>query len=115
MLRITNGEEFTGDVATLMPGILLDLQSRGQLAAGLSTYNPDRAQIIDTYKETGTVGEAFRMSRPEKFEAILGEYAGPAAIGHTRYATSGGDDSRYGQPFERHHGRMSAPPRSRFL
>ena len=31
------------------------------------------------------------------------EYAGRAAIGHVRYATSGHEDRSYAQPFERHH------------
>ncbi len=31
------------------------------------------------------------------------QYAGPAAIGHVRYATCGQDDRSYAQPFERHH------------
>jgi len=99
--RVTNG-----DVAPLMPSMLLDLQNRGQLAAGMSTFNPGRAQILDTYKEVGTVIEAFCMSHPGKSTAILREYSGRAAIGHTRYATCGLDDSRYAQPFERHHGRL---------
>ena len=86
--------------------MLLDVQNRGQLAAGLSSYNPERAQILDTYKDVGTVIEAFRMSHPDKHRAILSEYSGLAAIGHTRYATSGQDDVRYAQPFERHHGRL---------
>ena len=29
-----------GNVAPLMPRMLLDLQNRGQLAAGISTYSP---------------------------------------------------------------------------
>jgi len=95
-----------GDVAPLMPGMLLDVQNRGQLAAGMSTYNPDRPQLLDTYKAVGTVAEAFRMSTPAKFGSILRRYAGRAAIGHTRYATCGQDDVRYAQPFERHHGRL---------
>jgi amidophosphoribosyltransferase len=94
-----------GDVASLMPQVLLDLQNRGQLAAGLSSYDPDRPQLIDTFKDVGTVAEVFRMSHPAKHLNILDEYAGPAAIGHTRYATCGEDDARYAQPFERHHGR----------
>ena len=32
---------------------------------------------------------------------------GPAAIGHVRYATCGGDDRSYAQPFERDHGRKT--------
>ena len=96
-----NGE----DVTALMPSMLLDLQNRGQLAAGLTSYCPGRAQLLDTYKDTGTVTEAFRMSHPGKHRAILADYAGSAAIGHTRYATCGADDSRHAQPFERYHGR----------
>lgn len=94
------------DVVALMPSMLLDIQNRGQLAAGFSSYNADRSQILDTYKDIGTVAEAFRMSHPAKHVAILEEYAGRAAIGHTRYATCGQDDARYAQPFERHHGRL---------
>ena len=95
-----------GDVTALMPSILLDLQNRGQLAAGVSSYQQGRAQLLDTYKDVGTVAEAFRMSHPAKCRSILREYAGRAAIGHTRYATCGLDDARYAQPFERHHGRL---------
>ena len=95
-----------GNVTPLMPAMLLDLQNRGQLAAGISTYEPGRTQILDTFKDVGTVAEAFRMSHPDKHAAILAEYAGRAAIGHTRYATCGLDDARYAQPFERHHGRL---------
>ena len=95
-----------GNVTALMPAMLLNLQNRGQLAAGLSSHRADRMQILDTYKEVGTVMEAFRMSHPGKFRAIMNEYAGTGAIGHTRYATSGADDTRYAQPFERHHGRL---------
>jgi amidophosphoribosyltransferase len=95
-----------GDVVPFMPQMLLDLQNRGQLAAGLSSYSPDRSQLLDTYKDVGTVSEVFRMSHPPLLKSILSEYAGTAAIGHTRYATCGQDDSRYAQPFERHHGRL---------
>ncbi len=95
-----------GDVVPLMPGMLLDVQNRGQLAAGISSYNARRPQMLDTYKAVGTVNEAFHMSTPGRFRAILDEYAGRAAIGHTRYATCGADDVRYAQPFERHHGRL---------
>jgi amidophosphoribosyltransferase len=95
-----------GDVAPLIAPILLDLQNRGQLAAGMTTYNPSRDQLLDTYKDVGTVAEAFRMSHPAKHRAVLSEYAGRAAVAHTRYATCGLDDTRYAQPFERHHGRL---------
>lgn len=91
-------------VSRLMPRMLLDLQNRGQLAAGLSTYNPEREKLIDTYKDIGTVIEAFRINEPAKYASIMEDYAGRAAIGHTRYATCGGQTRSYAQPFERQHG-----------
>jgi len=87
----------------LLPRMLLDIQNRGQLAAGMTTYNPRRKQLIDTHKELGTVAEAFRLSHRAKAESLMKEYAGRAAIGHVRYATCGHDDRSYAQPFERHH------------
>ena len=93
------------NVARLIPSLLLDLQNRGQLSCGISSYKPGRGQIIDTHKDIGTVTDVFRLSHQGKAEAILREYAGQAAIGHTRYATCGRDDASYAQPFERHHGR----------
>ena len=93
------------NVGVLVPSMLLDLQNRGQLAAGMSSYNARRIQILDTYKAVGTVTEAFRMSHPERYTEIMSRHCGQAAIGHTRYATCGADDVRYAQPFERHHGR----------
>jgi amidophosphoribosyltransferase len=92
-------------VSRLMPRMLVDLQNRGQLAAGFTSYNPKREQLIDTYKQIGTVIEAFRLNHPAKYESIMREYAGRAAIGHVRYATCGLSDRSYAQPFERHHGR----------
>ena len=94
------------NMATLMPPVLLDLQNRGQLAAGMSSYNPQRPHLLMTYRDVGTVTEVFRMSHPPKHVSILSEYAGKAVIGHTRYATCGADDVRYAQPFERFHGRL---------
>jgi len=95
-----------GNVAGLIPPMLLDLQNRGQLASGLASYDPSRMQILDTFKDVGTVVEGFRMSHPAKYQSILSKHTGPGAIGHTRYATCGLEDIRYAQPFERHHGRL---------
>src|SRR5438309_4392287 len=91
-------------VSRLMPRMLLDMQNRGQLAAGFTTYNPRREQIIDTFRQVGPVIEAFRLNHKAKYDSIMKEYAGRAAIGHVRYATCGSDDRSYAQPFERHHG-----------
>jgi amidophosphoribosyltransferase len=91
-------------VSRLMPRLLLDLQNRGQLAAGFATFDPRREKLLDTYKQIGTVIEAFRLNQQAKYESIMREYAGRAAIGHVRYATCGASDRSYAQPFERHHG-----------
>ena len=93
------------ETSRLMPRVLLDLQNRGQLAAGFTTYDPKREQILDTYKQIGTVIEAFRLNHPAKYENIMRDYAGrgghrPRALRHLRQ-----DDRNYAQPFERHHGR----------
>ena len=87
----------------LIPRMLLDIQNRGQLAAGMTSYRPDRNQLIDTHKDVGSVAEVFRLSHRAKCENLMREYAGNAAIGHVRYATCGEDDRSYAQPFERHH------------
>lgn len=91
------------EAARLLPRMLLDIQNRGQLAAGMTTFNPLRDQLIDTHKEIGTVSEVFRMAHREQCERLMEEYAGRAGIGHVRYATCGAEDRSYAQPFERHH------------
>lgn len=89
--------------ARLIPRMLLDMQNRGQLSAGMTSYRVDRGQLLDTYKEIGSVQEVFRLSHAGKAESLMNEYAGQVAIGHVRYATCGKDDRSYAQPFERHH------------
>src|ERR1700739_4599544 len=79
-------------VSRLMPRMLLDLQNRGQLAAGLSSFNPPREKLLDTYKQIGTVIEAFLLNHRAKYDSIMEEMAGRAAIGHVRYATCGASD-----------------------
>ncbi len=91
------------EVSRLIPRMLLDLQNRGQLAAGMTTYSPFRKQLIDTHKEVGAVSEVFHFTKRNDFGELMKEYAGRAAIGHVRYATCGRDDRSYAQPFERHH------------
>ncbi|NLF70264.1 MAG: amidophosphoribosyltransferase [Candidatus Anammoximicrobium sp.] len=96
-------EQGPEQVSRLVPRMLLDIQNRGQLAAGMTTYNPHRDQLIDTYKDVGSVTEVFRLAHRTDCETVMREYAGRAAIGHVRYATCGADDRSYAQPFERHH------------
>jgi amidophosphoribosyltransferase len=91
------------DTTLMLPRILLDIQNRGQLAAGMTSYNPDRNQLIDTHKDVGTVTEVFALNHQDQFRELMNDYSGQAAIGHVRYATCGKDDRSYAQPFERHH------------
>ena len=90
-------------VSRLMPRLLLEIQNRGQLAAGMTVYRPGHAQLLDTYKDVGTVTEVFHLNQQADAAALMDQYAGPAAIGHVRYATCGTDDKGNAQPFERHH------------
>ena len=96
-------EHGPNEISRLLPRMLQDIQNRGQLAAGMTTFNPDRSTLLDTMKDVGTVAEVFRLSHRGKSEALMSEYAGRAAIGHVRYATCGKDDRNYAQPFERQH------------
>lgn len=91
------------EISRLMPRMLQDIQNRGQLSAGMTSYSPHRKQLIDTHKDLGAVNEVFRMSHRGKYESLMSEYVGRAAIGHVRYATCGAEDRSYAQPFERHH------------
>jgi amidophosphoribosyltransferase len=96
-------KEGAEQTSRLIPRLLLDIQNRGQLAAGMTSFSHDRNQLIDTHKDVGTVTEVFRLNKQEDFQQLMSEYAGSAAIGHVRYATCGKDDRSYAQPFERHH------------
>jgi len=92
-----------GRVSRLIPRMLLDIQNRGQLAAGMTTFKPFHNDLLLTHKRVGTVSEVFRMGRKSKYQKLMDEHEGPAAIGHVRYATCGKDDPNYAQPFERTH------------
>lgn len=93
------------NIAPFIPGMLQHLQHRGELAAGMSTFGEHRTQLIDTYRNLGTVTEAFRMTDAAERERQAHRYEGHIGIGHVRYSTSGPDDRAFAQPFERHHGR----------
>ncbi|MCE2728085.1 MAG: hypothetical protein LW698_15165 [Planctomycetaceae bacterium] len=91
------------EVSRLVPRMLLDIQNRGQLSAGMTVWNPARSSLLATYKEVGSVSEVFRMSHRGKYESLMEQHAGRAAIGHVRYATCGAEDRAYAQPLERPH------------
>ena len=92
------------NASRLIVRMLLDMQNRGQLSAGMSRFvaDPANGQLIDTYRELGSVQEVFRLSHNAKAESLMQQYLGNAAIGHVRYATCGKDDRSYAQPFENH-------------
>lgn len=91
------------EASRLLPRMLLDIQNRGQLSAGMTTWRPGRDLLLETYKELGSVSEAFRLNHRGKAESLMKHYAGPAAIGHVRYATCGREDVNFAQPFEHRH------------
>jgi len=97
----------TKNVYPLIVRGLLDLQHRGQLSAGITSYNPDRKRILQTHKKNGKVHEVFDINHRYKSKRLLEDYSGHAAIGHSRYATSGDNGDQLAQPFERPHGRKS--------
>jgi amidophosphoribosyltransferase len=94
------------NVTPVVVRALIDMQNRGQLSAGLTSYNPQRNRILQTHKAVGTVHEVFQLNNAQDHGRLIAEYAGFAAIGHNRYATSGESDGANAQPFERVHGRM---------
>ena len=94
--------EGPGEISRLLPRMLLDIQTRGQLSAGMTTYRPGRRQLLKTHKDLGSVGDVFRMSHAGRYERLMKQLAGSAAIGQVRYATCGEEDRNYAQPLERH-------------
>ena len=91
------------DTSRLMVQMLLDIQNRGQLAAGITRFHPEEDRLLSTHKDVGTVTEVFHLNQPERSRELMNKHLGRAAIGHTRYATCGLDDRSNAQPFEREH------------
>ena len=87
--------------------MLIQMQHRGQLSAGITTFHPHDPQILKTHKDLGLVNNVFRAEHKGKFNSIMANHASSRAIGHVRYATSGVDDAGYAQPFEHRHGKKN--------
>ena len=94
-------------VSQLVPRMLLDLQNRGQSAAGMTSYSPDREQILMTHKDLGLVAEVFFSSQMDQHNDLMRQLEGPAAIGHVRYVTQGDNRVCDAQPLERYHFRKA--------
>ena len=95
------------NVMPLLMKSLMDLQNRGQLSSGITTYSDERKRVLQTYKSNGKVDEVFRINHKNKLANLTYNYSGHIGIGHTRYATSGDDSDSLAQPFERPHGKLS--------
>jgi len=68
---------------------LIQVQHRGQDAAGISTWDKKRMYL---HKELGLVAEVFKSTDSLNLEGNIG-------IGHVRYPTAGRDDVSEAQPF----------------
>jgi len=101
---IPKGSKYEGMAPQFIYKLLLNLQGRGQLSAGMTTYNSERPILLQTHKDIGLVSEVFNETNETKQKRIFETLAGNKGIGHTRYATSGTDDSCNAQPLERGHG-----------
>ncbi|TAK65819.1 MAG: hypothetical protein EPO24_02125, partial [Bacteroidetes bacterium] len=76
---------FTGkDVAPAVRIALHDQQNRGEDGSGIATRS-DYSGFFNLYKELGLVAQAFPDGKLEEEQL-----SGSLAIGHNRYATSGG-------------------------
>lgn len=91
------------EVARLTPRMLLEIQNRGQLSCGMTSYDPQRRQLLMTHKDVGAVSEVFHQNHRDQYAKLMDQLKGCAAIGHVRYATCGRDDRNYAHPFERPH------------
>ena len=91
------------EASRLIPRMLLEMQNRPQLAAGVTTYNVRRNLPLGTHKEVGSVAEVFLLNHGVEFERLMVRYAGVAAIGHACNATGEMGDRSDAQPVERHH------------
>jgi amidophosphoribosyltransferase len=76
------------EAARLVHTGLWTLQHRGQESSGISVSD---GESIRTHKGPGLVAHVYD-------EAALSRLAGPMAIGHNRYSTSGGGASTHSQP-----------------
>jgi len=85
--------------------MLLQLQHRGQLSAGITVFKPESDFLLQTHKDLGLVNSVFRAEHKGKFVSLMQKYSSQNGIGHVRYATCGSDDIEYAQPFEHFHGK----------
>ncbi len=94
-----------GGVVYFLHQMMLQLQHRGQLSAGFTTYDSQRNELLKTHKGNGLVNEVFGSNDSTFAQKLVNEFGGVAGIGHTRYATAGTVGCDEAQPYERVHNR----------
>ncbi len=94
-----------GGVVYFLHQMMLQLQHRGQLSAGFTTFDPRRNDLLKTHKGNGLVNEVFGSNDATFAQKLVSDFGGVAGIGHTRYATAGTIGCDEAQPFERVHNR----------
>ena len=77
-----------GDCARTTYYGLYALQHRGQEACGIATINQ---RVLSFHKDVGLVGDVFHPD-------VLDRLNGTMAVGHVRYATTGGGQRENAQP-----------------
>ena len=87
--------------------MLLQMQHRGQLSAGITVLKENNDLLLKTHKELGLVNNVFHSENKEKYLRLMSEIKSSKGIGHVRYATSGCDNREYAQPFEHFHGKRN--------
>ena len=87
VIAVTNQQLF--DVARLAYLGLWSMQHRGQDSSGIASYDGTRLHV---HTKRGLVSQVYN-------EESLAELKGQVAIGHNRYATGGGSDETYNQPY----------------
>ncbi len=85
--------------------MLVQLQHRGQLSAGMTTFHPNEKHLLKTHKGLGLVNSSFKAFDENKFNQLLEKHKSKRGIGHVRYSTIGQDELEFAQPFEREHGK----------
>ncbi|MEM4327098.1 MAG: amidophosphoribosyltransferase, partial [Candidatus Diapherotrites archaeon] len=70
-----------GGAAFYLYKMLLQMQNRGQLSAGITTYNAKRQQLIDTWRKLGSISEVFATKSRHDALSIMERYAGNKGIG----------------------------------
>ena len=68
-----------GETSRMIPGMLQDIQNRGQLAAGMSSFNPRRKSLVRTHRDVGQVAEVFHLNHQRRFDKVMRRCSGTAA------------------------------------